>query len=88
MGTGFDEDARLLFHNGVVRGLWDNPLQQPVFVYTRGLTSKSWHDQHKFSFTAALENGARTIKNELYHNLENLKYLFLQDHENMPICGS
>ena len=88
MGIGFEEDARLLFHNGVVRGLWDNPLQRPVFVYTRELTSKPWHDKHKFSFTAALENGAGTIKKELYHNLENSKYLFLQDHENMPNRGS
>ena len=87
MSLGFEEDARLLFQNGVVRGLWDNPLQRPVFKYVRGLTSKPWHNKHDFLFVKKLEDGAKQIKNELLYNLENHSQLFMLDYENVPLCG-
>lgn len=88
MSIGFEKDARMLFHNAVTRGLWDDPLQRPVFKYVRGLTSKPWHNKYDFSFTPKLENGAKQIKSELFYNLENHKHLFMVDYENMPLSGN
>ena len=87
MSLGLEEDARLLFQNGVARGLWDNPLQRPVFKYVRGLTSKPWHNKHDFLFVKKLEDGAKQIRNELLYNLENHAQLFMLDYENVPLCG-
>lgn len=87
MGLGLEEDARLLFQNGVARGLWDNPLQRPVFRYVRGLTSKPWHNKYDFFFVRKLEDGAKQIRNELFYNLENHAQLFMLDYENVPLCG-
>ena len=88
MSLGFEEDARLLFRNGVARGLWGNPLQRPVFKYVRGLTSKPWHNKNDFIFTTKLEDGAKQIRSELIYNLENHPYLFMQNYGYMPVCGN
>ena len=87
MSLGLEEDARLLFQNGVARGLWDNPLQRPVFKYIRGLMSKPWHNKNDFLFVKKLEFGAKQIRNELFYNLEKYAQLFMLDYENVPLYG-
>ena len=82
-----EEEARALFVNAVVRGLWGNPLQRPVSKYVKGLTSKPWHDKNDYPFIAKLEAGVDEVKKELLHNLKHKKYMFTGETENLHVGG-
>ncbi|XP_065901977.1 ornithine lipid ester-linked acyl 2-hydroxylase-like [Dysidea avara] len=82
-----EEEARALFANAVVRGLWGNPLQRPVSKYVKGLTAKPWHDKKDYPFIAKLEAGADEVKKELLHNLKQKRHMFTGETENLHVGG-
>ena len=72
-----------LYEIGVKNGVWPSKMQRPEMDYSRGLTSRPWHDSNQFPFVQILEKKYTVFKEELYNILSSNGTMFGTENENL-----